>query len=103
MAKINWYYEDIGYNKKEAEEKILRSGFKVAEGRGYEMKLKKNNNINASRLHQIPCGNYYNLHIDNKQHHVVGGEKRLKYLKAIIKRLNKTTLKEKIIFFFRKL
>lgn len=96
-----WEYKNLGYTRKEAEEKILRVGFKIAEGRGYEIKLPKGNKMQAMRFHIVPSGDSFNLHLDSKKHKVVNGKKRLPYLQGIIRRLNKLTFREKIIKIIR--
>jgi len=92
-----WHYKDLGLTREEAESKILSIGFKPAENKGWEMKLKK-----GGRFHIVPSAYYMNMHRDNPRHRVVGGSKNEIYLGRFRDKLNKLSLYWRIKLKIRK-
>lgn len=98
---MRWDYIDIGIDRKEAEARILKFGFKEC-SHGWEIPLKRSFGSGA-RLHIVPSAYHMEVHQDrdvNGVHKVVRSERSIRVVKRIIERLNHHS---KIKLFFRKL
>lgn len=90
MAKIIWEYPKLGYTREQAEQKVKSLKFIDDKSRGWYRMLKSK----GRRIHIVPSSDYFSIHVDSKNHHVINGYDKL--CRAFIYKLNKLTLKEKI-------
>lgn len=98
---MKWFYEDIGLNRLEAEEKVLSMNFKPV-NRGWAVPLKNKNGKESGRIHIVPSFNHFNVHQDSPSHKVCTHPEARYRVERIIKLLNKEKFLYKIFRIFKK-